>query len=47
VSGLKQWTLESVRARGIDVTDEGIEIHDGAEGVRSSSPRNRHNYPAL
>jgi hypothetical protein len=33
VSGLNQWALERVRARGIDVTDEGIEIRDGVEGV--------------
>jgi len=33
VSRLNRWALESVRARGIDVTDEGIEIRDGVEGV--------------
>lgn len=33
VSGLNQWVLDSVRARGIDVTDDGIEIRDGVEGV--------------
>jgi protocatechuate 3,4-dioxygenase beta subunit len=33
VSGLNQWALEGVRAGGLDVTDEGVEIRDGVDDV--------------